>query len=91
MWSPADPHLYDVTATLLFGTTAKTAEATTKPQSADVVKSYCAFRTVEVKPDMKGVARFHLNGKPVFLKGVLDQGYWPDGLLTAPCGRRANS
>ena len=85
MWSPADPYLYDVTATLLFGTAAKTAEDTTKPQSADVVKSYCAFRTVEVKPDMKGVARFHLNGKPVFLKGVLDQGYWPDGLLTAPC------
>mgnify|MGYP002249652133 FL=1 len=48
------------------------------------MRSYCAFRTVEIKPDLKGVARFHLNGKPLFLKGVLDQGYWPDGLLTAP-------
>lgn len=30
------------------------------------------------------MARFHLNGKPLFVKGVLDQGYWPDGLMTAP-------
>lgn len=50
----------------------------------DVVSSYCAFRSVEIKPDTKGVARFHLNGKPLFVKGVLDQGYWPDGLMTAP-------
>jgi hypothetical protein len=76
VWSPEDPYLYNVTATLLAGGAS---------QSSDVVKSYCAFRSVEVKPDMKGVARFHLNGRPIFIKGVLDQGYWPDGLMTAPC------
>ncbi len=76
VWSPDDPYLYNVTATLLAGAAS---------QSSDVVKSYCAFRSVEVKPDMKGVARFHLNGRPIFIKGVLDQGYWPDGLMTAPC------
>ena len=107
LWSPADPHLYDVTATLLTGPAAKptiksavkpsveqspeptelspdAAGTLAKPPFADIVKSYCAFRSVEVKPDMKGVARFHLNGKPLFVKGVLDQGYWPDGLMTAP-------
>ena len=77
LWSPNDPYLYDVTATLEFG-------AAKSQGKQDIVRSYCAFRTVEIKPDLKGIARFHLNGKPVFLKGVLDQGYWPDGLLTAP-------
>lgn len=76
LWSPEDPYLYDVMATL--GGAAKSQE------KQDIVRSYCAFRTVEIKPDLKGVARFHLNGKPLFLKGVLDQGYWPDSLLTAP-------
>ena len=42
------------------------------------------MRDVCVKPDEKGVPRFFLNGKPVFLNGLLDQGYWPDGLYTAP-------
>ena len=107
LWSPSDPYLYDVTATLLAGPavkpTVKSAvkpsvkqpseptrtppdadETLVKPPFADVVKSYCAFRSVEVKPDLKGVARFHLNGSPLFVKGVLDQGYWPDGLMTAP-------
>ena len=77
LWSPEDPYLYDVMATLEFG-------AAKSQEKQDIVRSYCAFRTVEIKPDLKGVARFHLNGKPLFLKGVLDQGYWPDGLMTAP-------
>ena len=68
LWSPADPHLYDLE--LAFG--------------ADRVRSYCAFRTVEVRPDARGVPRVHLNGEPIFLRGVLDQGYWPDGLMTPP-------
>lgn len=87
LWSPEDPYLYDVTATLEFGAvkSQEKQEKQEKPQEKqDIVHSYCAFRTVEIKPDLKGVARFHLNGKPLFLKGVLDQGYWPDGLLTAP-------
>ena len=88
LWSPADPYLYDVRAELRYGS-AKPAEtagdaAVAQSQPMDVVSSYCAFRSVEIKPDTKGVARFHLNGKPLFVKGVLDQGYWPDGLMTAP-------
>ena len=68
LWSPDDPHLYDLE--LSFG--------------GDYVRSYCAFRTVEVCADAAGVPRVHLNGEPVFLCGVLDQGYWPDGLMTPP-------
>lgn len=68
LWSPDDPHLYDLE--LSFG--------------GDYVRSYCAFRTVEVCADDAGVPRVHLNGEPVFLRGVLDQGYWPDGLMTPP-------
>lgn len=73
LWSPERPYLYSVEATLWQDGAA-----------ADFVRSYCAFRTVEVKPDEAGVPRVHLNGAPYFVCGVLDQGYWPDGLLTAP-------
>ncbi|MBQ9067951.1 MAG: glycoside hydrolase family 2 [Eggerthellaceae bacterium] len=68
VWSPADPHLY--TLRVRFG--------------KDEVESYCGFRTVEVREDSAGCARIFLNGDPFFVRGVLDQGYWPDGLLTAP-------
>ncbi|WP_080797254.1 glycoside hydrolase family 2 protein [Arabiibacter massiliensis] len=68
LWSPDDPHLYDLE--LSFG--------------RDRAASYCAFRTVGVEPDAHGVPRFCLNHEPLFLRGVLDQGYWPDGLMTAP-------
>ncbi len=68
LWSPDDPHLYDLEVS--FG--------------SDRVRSYCAFRTVEVRPDARGVPRVHLNGEPIFLRGVLDQGLWPDGLMTPP-------
>ena len=67
-WSPDDPFLYDLE--LAYGD--------------DVVRSYCAFRTVAVEEDESGVPRFFLNHEPLFLRGVLDQGYWPDGLMTAP-------
>ena len=73
LWSPEDPYLYAVTAMLRSGDAV-----------VDVVKSYCAFRTVEVAPDAEGIPRVHLNGAPFFVRGVLDQGYWPDGLMTAP-------
>lgn len=73
LWSPERPYLYFVEATLWRDGVA-----------VDFVRSYCAFRTVEVKPDEAGVPRVHLNGAPYFVRGVLDQGYWPDGLLTAP-------
>ena len=73
LWSPESPHLYAVKATLQRDGVV-----------VDAVHSYCAFRTVEVKKDVAGVPRVHLNGAPYFVRGVLDQGYWPDGLLTAP-------
>lgn len=73
LWSPESPHLYTVEATLRQDDVA-----------VDTIHSYCAFRTVEVKPDEAGVPRVHLNGSPYFVRGVLDQGYWSDGLLTAP-------
>lgn len=67
-WSPDDPYLYNLT--VRFG--------------SDVVYSYTAFRTVAVRPDAAGRYRFFLNGEPLLLRGVLDQGYWSDGLMTAP-------
>lgn len=73
LWSPESPHLYTVEATLRQDDVA-----------VDTIRSYCAFRTVEVKADAAGVPRVHLNGAPYFVRGVLDQGYWPDGLMTAP-------
>jgi glycosyl hydrolase len=73
LWSPESPHLYAVEITLQRDGVV-----------LDAAHSYCAFRTVEVKKDMAGVPRVHLNGVPYFVRGVLDQGYWPDGLMTAP-------
>lgn len=73
LWSPESPHLYAVEAVLR-----------RDGVTVDTVCSYCAFRTVEVKPDEAGVPRVHLNGALYFVRGVLDQGYWPDGLMTAP-------
>ena len=73
LWSPESPHLYAVKATLQRDGVV-----------VDAAHSYCAFRTVEVKADEAGVPRVHLNGAPYFVRGVLDQGYWPDGLMTAP-------
>lgn len=68
VWSPEDPFLYDVEVKL----------------NGDTVKSYFGMRSVEVKADEKGIQRIHLNGHPYFMNGLLDQGYWPDGNLTAP-------
>ncbi len=69
LWSPDDPYLYDLH--INYGD--------------DVIDSYFAFRTVSVETDEQGVVRFCLNHRPLFVRGLLDQGYWPDGLLTAPC------
>ena len=67
-WKPGDPFLY--TLKIQFG--------------SDSVESYFAMRAFTVEPDEKGIMRFCLNHTPLFLHGVLDQGYWPDGLYTAP-------
>lgn len=75
LWCPDDPYLYDVQATLI-------PQASAAP--VDSANSYCGFRSVEVRRDREGAPRFFLNGEPLFIKGALDQGYWPDGLMTAP-------
>lgn len=67
-WTPDDPHLHDVEVTL----------------GEDRVTSYVAMRCFGVGPDDAGAPRLLLNGAPYLHVGVLDQGYWPDGLLTAP-------
>lgn len=67
-WTPEDPYLYDVSVRL----------------GEDEVTSYVAFRTVAVEADDDGTPRLMLNHEPRFLRGLLDQGYWPDGLLTPP-------
>ena len=73
-WSPDTPFLYDLTV----GTTQGEEE------QFDTVHSYFALRKWSCAPDEKGVLRFCLNDKPILLNGLLDQGYWPEGLLTAP-------
>ena len=69
LWSPGDPHLYDVEIELLDAA----------GQRIDRAVSYVGFRSV----CLQGKA-FLINGKPVFQRLVLDQGYYPDGILTAP-------
>ncbi len=72
LWSPANPQLYDLEVRLL-GDGAV----------IDQVDSYFGMRKVSTAP-VGGVPWVHLNGQPIFQVGVLDQGYWPDGLYTAP-------
>ena len=73
LWSPTTPNLYDVTVTY-----------TDDKDNKDVVESYAALRKISQQKDENGYWRLYLNNKPVFQFGPLDQGYWPDGLLTAP-------
>ncbi len=73
LWSPEDPFLYRVILTL-----------SENDRATDTVESYFGLRTFAVKPDDQGITRFFLNDRPYFQKGLLDQGYWPDGLYTAP-------
>ena len=68
LWSPESPALYNFTAKC----------------GKDVVKGYFGMRKIEKRKDSKGVLRFFLNNKPYFMVGTLDQGWWPDGLLTPP-------
>ena len=72
-WSPDSPHLYDIRIQLLF-----------KGTVVDTVVSYFAFRNIEAAKGKNGCPAVHLNGKRLFLMGVIDQGYWSDGLYTAP-------
>ena len=67
-WSPEDPFLYDLEVVL----------------GDDRVTGYAGLREVVRRPDDQGIPRVWLNGDPLLHAGLLDQGYWPDGLYTAP-------
>ena len=71
LWSPSSPTLYDLDVELLAGR-----------KSCDSVKSYAGIRTVGKAQDAAGHWRFTLNDKEIFHLGPLDQGWFPDGLLT---------
>ena len=68
LWSPENPKLYHFTA----------------KYGKDVVNGYFGMRKIEKRRDKHGYLRFFLNNKPYFMIGTLDQGWWPDGLLTPP-------
>jgi hypothetical protein len=67
-WSSESPHLYDLVV----------------HANKDEVRSYFGLRKIEVKKDDKGINRIYLNNQPIFMAGPLDQGFWPDGIYTAP-------
>lgn len=73
IWGPENPFLYDIEARLLEGR-----------KLVDAVKSYIAMRKISMLPDENGNQRLLLNDKFLFQYGPLDQGWWPDGLYTAP-------
>ena len=74
LWSPESPKLYDFVL---------------KNSAGDEVYSYFGVRSFGQTIDRNGKARLTLNGKPYFFNGVLDQGYWSDGMLTYPCDKAA--
>ena len=74
LWTPEDPYLYDLEVRLV----------NPSGKVVDEVSSYAGLRTIGTVRDAKGRPRIALNGKITFLHGPLDQGYWPDGIYTAP-------
>lgn len=73
LWSVDEPFLYDLKIALM-----------SDGKEVDVVDSYAAMRKFSTRRDAGGVVRLELNNKPLFQFGPLDQGWWPDGLYTAP-------
>jgi beta-galactosidase/beta-glucuronidase len=73
LWSPETPFLYDLEISL-----------TRNGKLVDQVKSYTGMRKISTKRDNNGIVRLQLNNKDYFQFGPLDQGWWPDGLYTAP-------
>lgn len=74
LWSPDDPYIYNMEVTLYQGN-----------KVVDKVESYFAMRKFSTAKDENGIVRFQLNNEPIFMFGPLDQGWWCDGLYTAPC------
>jgi hypothetical protein len=73
LWHPDHPHLYGLKV-----------QISQEGRILDRLDSYFAMRTFTLGQDEAGVVRLCLNGEPLFFYGPLDQGYWPDGLYTAP-------
>src|SRR6185369_10380387 len=73
LWTPEQPFLYELAVTLKKGAV-----------TVDQVASYVGMRKIALGKDEHGVTRIFLNNKPYFMVGPLDQGFWPDGLYTAP-------
>ena len=73
LWSPDSPFLYDMSIALV-----------RNGRTLDEVRSYAAMRKFSTGRDRSGVMRLLLNNRPLFQFGPLDQGWWPDGLYTAP-------
>jgi hypothetical protein len=79
-WSPDDPFLYDLEVTLL-----------ENDQPVDRVTSYFGMRKISLLSDERGTKHLALNNEPLFQVGVLDQGFWPDGIYTAPTDQALRS
>ena len=73
LWSPDSPFLYTLKVSLI-----------NKGKVVDKVDSYAAMRKFSSRRDENGIVRLELNNQPLFQFGPLDQGWWPDGLYTAP-------
>lgn len=73
LWTPYNPVLYQLEITLRNG-----------KKAVDQISSYFAMREIRMGKDNHGYQRLLLNGEPLFQYGTLDQGWWPDGLLTPP-------
>jgi beta-galactosidase/beta-glucuronidase len=73
LWDVQNPYLYDLQITV-----------SSAGKIIDEVKSYTAFRKISTKRGDDGLVRMQLNNKDIFQYGPLDQGWWPDGLYTAP-------
>ncbi len=73
LWSPEDPFLYGMEI-----------QVSKDGEPIDTVRSYTAMRKISLEKDENGINRLFLNNEPLFQFGPLDQGWWPDGLYTAP-------
>jgi beta-galactosidase/beta-glucuronidase len=80
LWSPEHPFLYTLVAKLKLG-----------DSTIDKVESYFGMRKISLGKDAKGFTRLMLNNQPYFQFGPLDQGFWPDGIYTAPTDRALRS
>lgn len=73
LWSPESPFLYDLQISIIRNS-----------RPVDQIKSYFGMRKISTRRDENGIVRLQLNNKDYFQFGPLDQGWWPDGLYTAP-------